>query len=300
LSKKRSYNPDYATKECRPLSVYNVTMIPNPKTTTDFAFEQYLEQRRIGYSYEKPHNQKGTVPDYLFTKNNLGILVECEELRQLPFDKLPGGSGVVDLGEELKPLRVKIADASKQLKPYADDVDHMVILIGKKEGAAIDFMTLYWAMFGDPVIRVPLNKDPKKRLKAYSDLKVKGSLRRNDPQTKQMVFTRNYIGGIGLIKGFNGLNTYKMRLFDKYVGDTNNNKQDLEKLLSQIMEFGESGWKLYEDEIPRYLLDDPQKILYRVQMVINPFSPKPLPLNIFNGRWDEVKNPTVTQSLALR
>lgn len=274
--------------------------ISNFKTVTDLAFEEYLKQRRVKYLFEEPHNQKGSVPDYFFTKNNKSVLVECKELEQLPFDKLPGGNGTVNLDDELKPLRVKIDAASKQLEPYADDVDHLVILIGKKEGAAIDFMTLYWAMFGDPVIRIPLSDDPTKRLKGYSDLKVKGSLRRNDPKTKQMHFPHSYIGDIGLIKGFYGLEFYKKKLFDKHAGNAGNKRDDLPKLISEVMEFMDTGWKVYENEIPRYLLNEPKKILYRVQMVINPLSSKPLPLNIFNGRWDETKNPTVTKSLAFR
>lgn len=270
--------------------------MPNSKTTTDLAFESYLNQRKIAFQFESLSNRI-TMPDYLITKSSKRILVECEEINNLPADHLLRGVGTIDLGQTLEVIREKIEVAGKQLKPYKDDIDHMVILIGKKQGFEIDLSELFWAMFGDPVIRVPLSEDPTQRKPAYSDMKVKGAMRKNQPDTKRMYFPYNYVGAVGIIKGFNGLSYHKNKLFDKYHPTV---EEDLDVLLSQTLDFMENGWLNYQDEVPDYLLEKPDTILYKIELVINPLSPKPLPTDIFNGKWDITQKPTVSESLNFR
>ena len=265
------------------------------KTSTDLLFEEYLKQRKMTYSFET-YDFKGTVPDYIIEKNGKKVLVECEEIESLPMDKTVGQVTSIDLIKILEPLRNKIRKASKQLKPYSGDVDNLIVILGKTQGYQIDSQHLYWAMFGDPVIRLPLKLDNNKisGRKAYHDLMVKGSFRKNKPDTRDMYFPRDYIGGVGLIKSFNGLYVYKGKLFDKYA---ENLQGDLKDKISALMDFMESGWKKYEKEVPKSFLDDPDKLAYFVDVISNPLSKKPLGKDLFNGKWDRAKFPTVLESI---
>lgn len=267
----------------------------NAKTRTDYLFEEYLKQRNFAYEYE-PTLGGSKLPDFLITtKDSKKILVECKEIEQLPVDKIHNSVVSIDLKDTLKVLRRRIDCACEQLKPYRDKTNFLIVIIGKKEGWTASINELYWAMFGDPVIKIPLHLEVRKR-KAYSDLKINGSLRRND-ESKNMFFRHNYIGGVGLIKSFNGLQSYKDLLFDKYYKRVIE-QDDLNLMMSELCEFMENGWKKYEKFIPNKFLNNSELMLYKVELVINPLSRKSLPTNVFNGEWDEVKIPSIVETLS--
>ncbi len=197
----------------------------------------------------------------------------------------------------MEKLRKKIKIAARQLKPYKDEADYNLIILGKKSGYDLDLNFLKWAMWGDPVIRVPIYPVDHPRGKPYFDMKVKGALRKNDPINKQMYFPHEYISGIGLIKKFNGLSYYKNLLYEKYIKrDIKNFRSDLSKAL----DFFNFKWKKYSNEIPKNFIKEPKKFVYKIEIVSNPFATYPLPKTIFDGTWDEFATPKVIYSKDLR
>lgn len=269
----------------------------NLKTRTDELFEKYLKQEGYQYKYE-PFSHKSTIPDYLFYKDNIKVLIECEEVEKIPLDHVRPGAGSLDMNRYIETLRDKIYIASKQLKPYKDEVSYEVIIIGKKSGYDLDLNFLKWAMWGDPVIRIPIDLTGNQRYKAYFDMKVKGALRKNDPMTKEMKFHAKYISGIGLIKEFNGLSYYKNLLYNKYI--KTKKESNIKVIYNQVMEFFNKSWQKYRKEIPNEFYNNPNKIAYKIEIVGNPFALHPLPKNIFKGIWDLYFTPTVIYSRNLK
>ncbi len=263
------------------------------KTSTDLKFEEYLKQRCIKYQFE-PYAQPGRIPDYLCEIDGKSILVECEEVESIPLDKvIPGTSGTVDFDKYIKILRTKIDEGSDQLKPHKDKHDFNVIIIGKKEGFDLDPNFLMWAMYGDPVIRVPISENPQIRNKPYFDMKVMGSMRRNKTGTREMYFPREYISGVGLIYQFNGFQHCKQSLYRKYCTNDESIGGNIEESINNTTKFFENDWKKYQDEIPEKFLKDPDAFAYKITVISNSLSSKPLPISIFNYLWDESIQPEV-------
>lgn len=149
------------------------------KTTTDLWLENYFKQEKITFTYEpfaKKSGQKS--PDYLITKANKRILIENKEIEKMPLDTTTTGVQTSDPRIYFSLLRSRIDKAAEQLKPYRDQVDYCVVILGKVSGFAISpTRDLFFAMFGDPVIRVPINlKSGKRTAKPYADLTMTGSL----------------------------------------------------------------------------------------------------------------------------
>lgn len=267
----------------------------NHKTHTDTVFENYLLQREISFIFEpEPVRHKTTIPDYSFSKDGKNTVVECEEVLHLPNDNLKEGVTSLDLNQMLEPLKRKLYIASKQIKPYSEKYDYSIIILGKKEGWSIDLREVYWAMFGNPVFRIPIDPTGKKRFKAIPDMQVKGQFRKNDPLTKQMIFPGKYVSGVAIVRIKNGLEHYKSKLYDKYV-DSKDEGTDLDKSLEQTINFFNNGWEKYKHEIPNIYLKDNDRLIYYVEAISNPFSQKPLPRNIFNGRFDRTIMPKVIE-----
>ena len=186
----------------------------NIKTTTDIWFEKYLIHEGLNYQFEPYGSIKGKNPDFLINGRNKKVLVECKEIEYDVFDKIRG-VGSIDAEKHWNFLRTKIYEASQQLKPHASKVDHAVIIIGKAKGfSQISINDLYYAMFGSPVIRIPIRTRPDEKVgKAQFDLKVMGALRKNHPKTKTMYFPHSYVSAVGIIQEFGALNYHKQKFY---------------------------------------------------------------------------------------
>jgi len=269
----------------------------NKKTSTDMLFEKYLKQRKLSYIFEpEPTRRNHKKPDYSFVKNVKNIVVECKEIIHLPNDEIDERVTTIDLNKILEPLKRKLYLASKQIKPYTEKYDYSLIVLGKKEGWNINLKEVYWAMFGNPIFRIPIDPEGGKRFKAIPDMQVKGQFRKNNPDTKKMEFPGKYVSGVAVIKYKNGLDHYKRKLYDKYISNANVT-ENLEETVLHTLSFFEKGWEGYIDEIPNIYLKDDNKAIYYVEAISNPFCEKPLPRNIFNGRLDTTIMPEVITSM---
>lgn len=277
---------------------YHTAGMSNKKTTTDEWFENYLTQESFGYEYEPyASNVQGSKnPDYLIKSKETKVLTECKEIEQLIFDKIKGVQSV-DMQGHWDFLRAKIDEASEQLKPYAKKVDHTIIILGKNKGfASIGMNDLHYAMFGNPVIRVPIyTTKGAPRGKARFDLTVSGALRKNSPQTKQMYFPHSYISAVGIVQQFNAQRYYQSKFYDQLFVDfqKENAHKPLDEQLHEAFDLMEREWKKHE--VPQEYAD-PDRMLYKVQVIINPLSIKPLPPDFFHGKYDEVRLPEVIET----
>lgn len=268
----------------------------NKKTIIDTWFEKYLLQEKLKYKFEPYGAVSGKNPDFLIRTDNLQVLVECKEIEHVVFDDIKGAQSV-DADGHWASLRTRIDTASKQLKPYADKVDHGVIILGKAKGfAQISINDLHYAMFGNPVIRIPIGT----RIgvppgKAKFDLKAMGALRKNKPKTREMYFPHNYVSAVGIVIEFGALERHKQDFYDKVFEGFYDKKNPLESQLHEAFDLMEKEWKKHK--VPAEY-SDPTKKLYKLLLIINPLSKKPLPKNFFHGNWDEIRLPEVIDATA--
>lgn len=268
------------------------------KTQTDLMLENYLQQEQIPFQYEPfGDREQGTrSPDYMFEKVGKKILVENKELEQTLLDKvIPNTAQSLNLQGGLNLLRRRVDSASKQLKPYQKKVDYCVVLLGKKQGFPIGITDLFWALYGNPVIRVPIDTITGRPLrKGYTDLTAMGALRKNHPDTGEMIYVHDYISGVGLITSFNASLYYETTVMDPIMSDFASKQRNLplEQQMKAFLKYYTKVWGEKKKHIPdRY--SNPNKTYYKIEIIANPLSRNPLPNNIFNAEWDVYKLPEI-------
>ncbi len=272
-------------------------MKQNPKTIIDVWFEKYLLQEGLKYEFEPYGGSSGKNPDFLVNSGKLQVLVECKEIEHVVFDDIKG-AGSVNIEGHWNSLRDKIYRASQQLKPYSDKVDHRVIILGKAKGfAQISINDLHYAMFGNPIIIIPIRTIAGASTgKAKFDLKAMGALRKNHPQTKTMYSPHEYVSAIGIVREFGALSHYKQEFYDKVLeGFYDKNKPIESQQLDEAFKLMQKAWKGHK--IPKEY-SDPSKKLYKLLLIVNPLSKRPLPKNLFHGKWDEIRLPQVVYDAA--
>jgi len=262
-------------------------------------FESYLRQRGISFKYE-PFGDANKNPDYLVRANGKKILFEVKEIEKLPFDIASEGSLKTGKAFGLNPvveynlLRRRIDTASKQLKPYTDQVDYSIIILGKKDGFGIDIDALFYAMFGDPYISIPI--DPStgggSMEKSTLEMKVTGSFRKNRPQTKMMYSLHNYVSAVGLIKSFSARSYYQQKIIERYTKSKKYEAMTPEEGYHYLCEMTAK----HENLVPG-VYSDPSKVLYKLELVTNPLGEKPLPEKLFYSKWDYIRVPKVIEQI---
>ena len=267
----------------------------NEKTYTDILFEGYLKQNNIAYTYEPFSSQHvgDKNPDFLFQKDNQKILVECKELKSLPTDGLIGTASF-DMKRFTDPLKFRIKEASKQLKPYINQVDSTIIIFAKKEGYQIQLNHIKYAMFGDPEFRIPFDPSGKNKPGSmYSDFKANGKLRRNDPESKLTIPYSRHISGVGIVTKTNKRNFYISKLIDKKLDtlgyEVTYDDKHLEENINKLFNINAECSK----DKPIIELN-PKEDLCIIEIVINPFTTHPLNNNMFNAFGDIVEHVTYT------
>lgn len=263
----------------------------NIKTTTDVWLEKYLIQEGFRYQFEPYGSIKGKNPDFLVIGKNKKVLIECKEIEYDVFDKI-NGVGSVDAEKHWNFLRTKIYEASQQLKPHASKVDHTVIIIGKSKGfSQISINDLYYAMFGSPVIRIPIRTKIGEEVgKAQFDLKVMGALRKNYPKTRTMYFPHSYVGAVGIVQEFGALNYHKQKFYDKIFEGFYDKNKPIETQLDEAFSLMDREWKKHVVPVE---YSNPKKMLYKLLLIVNPLGEKPLPADFFHGVYDQIRVPEV-------
>ncbi len=269
----------------------------NIKTIVDLRFENYLLQEGIkNFTYE-PFNTESKQtknPDYLVKKGK-SALVEVKEIESIPLDHVRG-VGSMDAMGVAKIIRRKIYEASKQLKPYVKKANYCIIMLGKNKGFNFTIRDVEWAMYGDPIIRIPISSiQGRSHGKPEFDFKVKGAMRKNDPLTKLMYFPSAYISAVGIINEVNGHDYYLDIIYKKYMSPYNKNKSpdyEINKAFKEI----EVLTKKYENTIPDPYRKDKNKSIFSLSIIANALSNHPLPKSFFSGQFDFYKIHKVVRS----
>jgi hypothetical protein len=264
------------------------------KSKTEKSFEAYLSQRRVAFDYE-PFGRHEKNPDYRFVKNKKTILVEIKEIGETPFQREAAarlvahnsGAFSVDPRELYKLLRRRINDAYKQLRPHQSGADGCVIILGQKAPHyEIGPDSIFYAMYGDPYLSFPIDPIRGGAIgEATTELKVNGAVRQNRRSTREMHSPHPYLSAVGVVEEFNGRGYYERKFYEALP------KKHRPPTAEGYLAYLTSEWEKHQDKIPALYRED--KMFYRVRLVANPLSEKPLPPNIFNGRWDAVRHPTV-------
>jgi len=253
-------------------------------------FENYLHQENIGtYIYEPfgSINLGQKNPDYL-VNNGKSALVEVKEIESIPLDHVVG-AGSMDAMGVANIMRKKIYEASKQLESHIGKTNFSIILLGKSKGFDLHLLDLEWAMYGDPVIRVPINLTKgSPRGSAYSDMKVKGAMRKNHPITKQMYFPSNYINAVGIIKEVNGYAYFMDKLYQKYSSPYNKKESPDSQIEIAYKEYELIKTK-YECTIPHEFLQNQEAKIFRIELIANALSKYPLPKSFFASKYNLYK-----------
>lgn len=269
------------------------------KSKTEKLLEAYLAQLNITFEYE-PFGEGEKNPDYRFSSDKKVVLAEVKEIEETPFQKEvnarlaanDSSSFSFDPKELTDLLRRRIDAACKQLKAHEKDAGACVVIIGQRDTGLNEVTpdSIFYAMYGDLYLSIPIDAaEGKANGEATSELKVNGAVRKNYPVTREMYSPHEYLSGVGVVEEFNGHSYYEKKFYD----------QLLEKYkpptAEECLKYLESEWEKHQDKIPE-MYRDKDKMFYRVRIVANPLSKKPIPPDLFNGEWDEVRYPTVIPS----
>lgn len=193
------------------------------KTTSELNFEKYLSQEKINWEYE-PCLNGSTKPDYKFTINGKRVLTEVKELNNLT-DIVNGTAEFynVNSNELHRRIRKKIMEACKQIKPYKDSFDFLIVIVSDTSSyQVINHRSLFCAMYGDDYITFPINPRTGggdiNRLNVQH--RVNGQVRYNDQFTKEMKTRHAYLSGVGLLFGEleNGAQNIKLKVISNELG----------------------------------------------------------------------------------
>jgi hypothetical protein len=109
---------------------------PSAKTPAEHQFETYLRESGIGgHDDHQPDLGGGPGarrPDYRVVRGGAAAIVELKGFETSAMeDALACGGGVVirDASQELAPIRNKIGEALKQLRPYRDRPEPLIVCL---------------------------------------------------------------------------------------------------------------------------------------------------------------------------
>jgi hypothetical protein len=119
----------------------------------DILFENYLRERGIAVPPHEPDLGVTTHPDYVVERNGATCVCEVEEFAPTTVSMLGGMESM------LKPIRAKIREAARQLKPLEGSGMALAVVIANPHNASVIMgdREIVWGMYGDPVVRAPVS-----------------------------------------------------------------------------------------------------------------------------------------------
>lgn len=145
-----------------------IVAMRNPKTAGDLLFERFLEDRSYQFGYERDWRavfgiDAATNPDYLVAHGGAQLLCEVKEFRTQRIRKKlpPGRAGALSSRDVYGPIRDKIGEAARTLKPFASAGLPLVVVLTNPLGAdvTLDDFEVTHAILGDAQVTVTF--DPK-------------------------------------------------------------------------------------------------------------------------------------------
>jgi hypothetical protein len=123
----------------------------NARTLGERLFEAYLAEHDYPEPAFEPDLGVAKRPDYLVARAGSEAVCEVKEF-DAKANPPPVGGGMRSMVDVLRPVRQKIRDAAKQLKPLRDCGRPLVVVLANPQGAFVRLgpREMVWAMYGDP------------------------------------------------------------------------------------------------------------------------------------------------------
>jgi hypothetical protein len=117
-------------------------------------FEAYLAENDYPEPAYEPDLGVGKRPDYLVVRADAEAVCEVKEF-DAKANPSPLGGGMRSMEDVLRPVRQKIRDAAKQLKPLWDYGQPLVVVLANPQGAFVRLgpREMVWSMYGDPAFQ---------------------------------------------------------------------------------------------------------------------------------------------------
>ncbi|MBS1886122.1 MAG: hypothetical protein JSU06_02950 [Actinobacteria bacterium] len=256
------------------------------KTPAERQFETYLRESGVdGHEDHQPDLGGGPGarrPDYLVTRGEAAAIIELKGFENSPLeDALARGRGVVirDASQELAPVRNKIGEALKQLRPYRDRPEPLIVCLANPSRLMVASESqdeMIAAMYGERAVRVsivtPENPEPA-----------------DDPE---WFLGRNGVFGGGLHPYLSAVMTlhersYREEALKRWHQDMNERLADIEDRQERIILTYEATRE------PAFAEADATPGSYRFVRVFETHniadSAPPVPRDLFNGPRDEFR-----------
>jgi hypothetical protein len=155
-------------RPCRPpLYPHNESMSgPTLKSPAEHQFEAYLHESYIGgHEDHQPDLGGGPEarrPDYRVNRGEAAAIIELKGFETSAMEEaLARGGGVVirDASQELAPVRNKIGEALKQLRPYRDRPEPLIVCLANPSRLMLPSESaddVIAAMYGERGVRVSI------------------------------------------------------------------------------------------------------------------------------------------------
>lgn len=133
------------------------------RTEGELLFEAYLAEHGYPEPAYEPDLGVPTRPDYVVMRGEAEAICEVEEFSAdsgwSPSSAGPSGRRSMEV--VMRPVRNKIREGARQLKPLAESGRPLVIVLANPSGAWVGLSPreLVWAMYGDPAYRFAINAD---------------------------------------------------------------------------------------------------------------------------------------------
>lgn len=114
-------------------------------------FEAYLAEQGYPEPAYEPELGVAKRPDYLVIRADSEAICEVKEF-DAKANPAPMDGGMRSMEDVLRPVRQKIRDAAKQLKPLRDCGRPLVVVLANPRGAFVRLgpHEIVWSMYGDP------------------------------------------------------------------------------------------------------------------------------------------------------
>jgi hypothetical protein len=125
--------------------------VTNARTQSEHLFEAYLAEHDYPEPAYEPDLGVATRPDYLVVRAGCEAVCEVKEF-DAKANPPPVGGGMRSMQDVLRPVRQKIRDAARRLKPLRDHGRPLVVVLANPHEAFVRFgpQEMVWAMYGDP------------------------------------------------------------------------------------------------------------------------------------------------------
>lgn len=133
------------------------------RTAGEEMFEAYLAEHEYAAPEHEPDLGVDTRPDYVVRRDKHECVCEVKEfdVDQPGLPWMGQRTGTTSMQVALAPIRKKIREAARQLKPLAGSGRPLVVVLANPHGVFVplDDHDVVYAMYGDPTYTIPIDPE---------------------------------------------------------------------------------------------------------------------------------------------